>query len=354
MISPFVAELILKTPKLTESLAHENYERCAKMLFKFADFCVGDTLILIVGPPHVGKTQLLALLAEYLLEKIFPDRRQNTCPVIGAKAQTSKEGKTTPKFIYQELLADLGNPLFDFQKMAETPNYRPSTRIDETFLLRSLSNGLRMTGVKMALLDEGQFLVRATDEDFRSALIESLKSLISSQMSVVIAGGYELADVVLSYRAHIAATTIVVHLERYRASEKDRKVWLTIIKSFSQSTKLEFENDTLLLEHADALLEQCHGSSGILEKRLIECAMVAAANDSKITAEVLRATAPVQEAWETLRNDIESGEHVVRRYEEEEREAKRSQIDASKVVAKKLKSKPFVRKPRRTYKRLRT
>ena len=353
MISPFVQSLLTRTPKLTNSLAHRNFEQAAKQLFKFGDFCVGDTLILVVGPPHVGKTQLLSLFAEYLTKKVYSESGERT-PVIGVRAQTSREGRTVPKFVYQELLADLGNPIFSFSKRQEAPNYKPNLRIDESYLLRALTNGVQAQDVKAILIDEGQFLVRAKDEAYKSALVESLKGLIFRETAVVIAGGYELADVVLSYRAHIAATTIVVHLPRYTGAKKDFETWLTILKSYSESKIIALSAPSLLLKNAEKLLIECHGVIGILEKRLMECAMRAACQNGSIGQNEIDATSPFKEAWETIRNDVEAGEIVVRKFKKEKKEKPSKNAKPHLERGRKNSAKPFVRSPKRTHKKIRT
>lgn len=345
MKSNYVIALEKAKPPLIDYVGHDSLMDCLNQAISFCRLNGGNSLLLIVGPSHAGKSALLSLLSGYLCTEVFPQQSAELMHVIGATALTSREGRTTPKYIYSTLLEDLQHPLF-YTGHLETPHdYRPSIRFDETFLLRTLRRSMEVRDTRFTMLDEGQYLARAKDPAFKASLLESMKSLVTPRSSLIMAGGYELAEVVLSVRAHLAARTIVLHLGRYEDTLKDKEQWLQILKAYSAAPALRLSTPDLLIAHADPLREQCHGVLGMLEKRLIACKMRSESLGVPIDTVILEETAPSQQAWNTMRADIAHGEDVLAAYEASIAPAARHTRAPPK---KKRNQRPFARKSQRS------
>lgn len=345
MKSNYVVTLERSKPPLIDYVAHSSLMSCLNQAISFCRIDGGNSLLLIVGPSHAGKSALLSLLSRHLSAEVFSTDSPDYMHVIGATALTSREGRTTPKYIYSTLLEDLQHPLFYTDHLESSADYRPNIRFDETFLLRRLRSSMEARDTRFTMLDEGQYLVRAKDADFKASLLESLKSLVTPRSSLIMAGGYELAEVVLSARAHLAARTIVLHLSRYKNSPEDKEQWLAILKAYSVSSCLRLSQPDLLIRNADLLHEQCHGVVGMLEKRLIACKMRSESNDAAIDTAILTATAPSQNAWNTMQVDIAHGEEVLSAYEVGVAPTAKKPRPAPK---KKNGARPFTRKSQRS------
>ena len=346
MITPFAREMIDLAPSLIPLIDHERFRRARIALEEFAKLDRGGSIVIICGPSNAGKTALLKTLIEFMVDQIFVGVAENEVPVIGASAQTTREGRTTPKYLYEMLLAEVGNPFFDHTKNALAGGYSPRRGKSETDLLAALMHAMRAVKTKYVLVDEAQYMVRARDVEYRSSLVESLKSLASTNRSLVLAGGYEFANVVLSQRAHLAARAKTIHMERYRDTKQDVESWCAIIKAFEQCESLELESADLLRELALELLEECHGVVGILQDRLIMSHMIARAEGRKITADDVRNCKLPEDASKVILNDILAGERTLQKLRAAEDK------DSPAEKPSRGRNKPFTVNPVRTFRKV--
>ena len=312
MTGRFLAELQMRRPILTDGLNHRNFSQAKAKLEALGRMLPPESVILIVGPSHSGKSFLLGYFVAFLIKQAFANADPRHKPVIGFTALTSREGRTTPKFALHELLEDVGHPFFQphITEGIASP-YRPSIRYDETFCLRALKSALHMANVSAVVGDDAHYLVRSKDENFRSALLESLKSLITPRTTLVLCGGYELADVALAHRAHFATRIFTIHLPRYMATPEDTEEMLEILAAFSRSPRLRLVDPDLLVRNVARFLHECHGTVGLVEKRLIDAQAVADAKNTLLSDDELEQTRPTQSAWSAIRNDIEKGEKLL-------------------------------------------
>jgi len=302
----------MREPKLTGVIDHRNFRICRDELKELFRLCPTEAAVLLVGPTHCGKSQLLAFLVSFLEQEIYRDAGANDRPVIGLSAMTTREGRTTPKFALHELLEDVGHPFFQIESFsAAEPLYRPTMRTDETYWLRALKSGLHSRNVRDVVVDDAHYLVRTKDEEFKASLLEALKGLVTPLTTLVLAGGYELANVALAYRTHFAERLLVVHLPRYGRTRADAAEWRNIVAMFARASKLHLVSPNLLSDMADRLRYECHGVVGILEKRLLRAQAYAAARGKRISVEVLDATRPPDVAWQITEADILSGEKLL-------------------------------------------
>lgn len=204
--------------------------------------------------------------------------------------------------------------------------------------------------------DDAHYLVRSKDESFRSSLLESFKSLVTPRTTLVLCGGYELAEVALAHRAHFATRVILIHLPRYSLDTGGEEEWLVVLAEFSRSPLLRLADPNLLVTNSRALLHDCHGVVGLLEKRLIDAQSNADARGAALSQVDLDETKPTAVAWQTIRNDILAGEALIGTKvgaielppESTRKEPKPKQRPRSNKQRTRTNRKPFERTPRRT------
>lgn len=308
----FFRELAMRKPKLTGIVDHRNFRVCLNELKELFRLGPTEATVLLVGPTHAGKSQLLAYLASFLQTEIYRDAAENDRPMIGCSAITTRQGRTAPKFALQELLEDVGHPFFQIDPLsAGEPLYKPAIRTDETYSLRALKGAFHSRNVIVVMIDDAHYLVRTRDEEYKAALLEALKGLVTPRTTLLLVGGYELASVALAYRTHFAERLLVVHMPRYGKSKCDRDEWRRVVANFAESNALKLNPPTLLSDVADRLRLESHGVIGILEKRLIRAEAYAVARGKKISAETLDATRPIDAQWQITEADITAGEKLL-------------------------------------------
>jgi energy-coupling factor transporter ATP-binding protein EcfA2 len=309
----FFQELAMRKPKLTDVIEHRNFRFCLDVLKGIFRLCPTEAAILLVGPTNGGKSQLLAYLVSFLIHEIYQGAGPNDRSVIGFSAMTTRQGHTTPKFALHELLEDVGHPFFQQEPISTeaAPLYRPAIKTDETFCLRALKGAFHSRNVKVAAVDDAHYLVRTKDEQYKASLLEAMKGVITPQTTLVLAGGYELAQVAMAYRTHFAERLLIVHLPRYGKNKSDTTEWRRVVATMGQSPKLRLRSPNLLTDEADRLRHECHGVVGILEKRLVLAQAFADACRTPISAKVLNQTRPTALQWETTEADIKRGEKLL-------------------------------------------
>lgn len=302
----------MRRPIFGETIDHPIFKVCLSQLRQLGDLLPPETIILIVGPSHAGKSTLLGYFVAHLQNEVFRKCGAREVPIIGATAQTTREGRTAPKFILHELLEDVGHPLLQMPLLFDDDRlYKPAIKLDETWCLRSLKSALHAAAVRSVLIDDAHYLVRVKDEHFKSSLLESFKSVVTPITTLVLSGGYELAKVALANRAHLSSRIIVVHVPRYRNTPEDLLNWKAIISKLSKSPRVKLEHPDLLASNAAELLYECHGGIGVLEKRILNMVIVAGSHGTPITKAILAETRPTSAAWEAVRLDIENGEKLL-------------------------------------------
>lgn len=308
----FFRELAMRKPKLTGMVDHRNFRVCLNELKELFRLGPTEATVLLAGPTHAGKSQLLAYLASFLQTEIFRDADENDRPIIGCSAITTRQGRTAPKYVFQELLEDVGHPFFQIDPLSAGESlYKPAIRADETYSLRALKGAFHSRNVIVVMIDDAHYLVRAKDEEYKASLLEALKGLVTPRTTLLLVGGYELATVALAYRTHFAERLLVVHMPRYGKSKGDRDEWRRVVANFAESKALKFNPPTLLSDVADRLRFESHGVIGILEKRLIRAEAYAVARGERISLKVLNETRPVDVQWRATEADITTGEKLL-------------------------------------------
>jgi hypothetical protein len=347
--TPFLQLLEALQPPFSGALDHRKFNIPLKKIQAFMEFLPQAAVVFLVGPSHVGKSLILKYGVRHMRAKVFPGVAENVRPVFGASAMVSRDARTTPKYLLEELLFDLGNPFFD--PLAR--NHGPA-KVDnsETTMLRTLRHGMVAMGTRVVLVDEGDYLVRAKDEHFRSLLIEAIKCLVTPLTTVFIAGGYDLLDTVLKGRAHICTRKLFVHVEPYGDSKNDAREWQTIVSSMTRSERFSKQSAAAVRTCADRLRYESHGIIGVLEKRLMAMLADAQAHESEIDQDIIDLSEPTQDEWSTIRLDIVRGAELMQHVGADGamRAAPgppKASIKSPKKPSKKTSRAPFTRSPKR-------
>lgn len=310
-MSPFLTEALAKRPLLTPPFLHRKFNVVYEQVCAFARLETGGSILAVVGPSQSGKSLLMTLLIDLLITDIFRDAQSGTAPVVGCSAQTARDGRTSLKYIYEMLLAEAGGILHDPEKLQHTVGYNPVRSNSEAAILGALLKALRCLRTRFVIIDEAQYIVRAKDAFYRSTILESLKSLISESRTLVLFGGYEFLDALVSHQAHLVARSTILNIDRYCNTRADRKHWIQVLKQFELSQSLSLANPTLLCELSDYLLEQTFGVVGLLERRLQRAHMLATLDGGTITEEHIRNTELTSVARDTFEQDLSLGDELL-------------------------------------------
>jgi hypothetical protein len=343
--TPFMKMLEMMNPPFSGALDHPNFSIPLKKLQGHMEFLPQASIIFLVGPSHVGKSLMLKYGVRHVKAKVYAGVAGNVRPVFGATAMVSRDARTSPKYVLEELIFDLGNPFFD----PLAANYRPGhAEQSEKSMLRTLRHGMLAMGARIAIVDEGDYLVRAKDESFRAMLLESIKGVVTPLTTLFIAGGYDLLETALRGRSHISSRKIVVAVSSYGDTMQDVREWRRIVSSMTRSERFSKESAAAIRASADRLRFEANGVIGILEKRMTTMLADAYAGQCDIDQAIIDRSAPTEAEWRTIRLDIDRGKELLKRVSVNgEITDKSSQSIPSKDSKKNAAAKPFVRSPKR-------
>jgi|GEM_PF-4876404 len=346
MTTPFLQSALSRKPLFTETLGLPNFMDPLNELMELARLLPESKIGIVVGPTNAGKTQLLCTLAHFAINEVFRDVPDWMVPVIGAKAFVPDGIRSSPRYLIEKLLEDIGHVLFDPRKNPRAHSTR--SKVAAGGLVCALEHAMEASGTKLVLIDEGDNLVRAKSDDFKARLLEALKCLTYGGALPIIFGGYELAEVALSIRPHLAARIIPIHVRPYGKSSSDRRAWASLVSAMAASPSLKIPDPTLLNEMADELLVGCHGLIGLLESVLIDAQIKSSSSDKGITRKIILKSLPKSVAWAAIATDVRHGKRLMDDHFDPAVKPKASTV---KKGADNAAKRSFERSPRRTHPR---
>jgi hypothetical protein len=346
MTTPFLQNALARKPLFTDTLGLPNFLGPLNELTELVRLLPESKIGIVVGPTNAGKTQLLCALAQFAINEVFRNVPDWMVPVIGAKAFVPDGIRSSPRYLIERLLEDIGHILFDPRKNPRAHSLR--SKVAAGGLICALEHAMQACGTRLVLVDEGDNLVRAKSDDFKARLLEALKCLTYGGALPIIFGGYELAEVALSIRPHLAARIIPIHVRPYGKSLSDRRAWASIVSAMAASSYLKIPDPTLLTEMADELLVACHGLIGLLESVLIDAQIKSSICDKGISRKLILDSPPRSVAWAAIDLDVRRGKRVMDEFFDP---AAKQKASAVKKGADTKTKRPFERSPTRTHPR---
>lgn len=238
-------------------------------------------MVLVIGPPRVGKTTLIGLLKEALLLRAQKRMIQDPGYMPFVCITLEAKGRLDWRRYYKAILEALGDPF---------PKAR--TRATEEELKEAVEKALLHRGVEVIIVDEAQHLARASKGSTQQDQLDQLKYFENKlHVSHVLVGTYEMRPF-RKVNAQIACRTVDVHFSRYDArNETDSALFQSAVWAFQRQLPVSKE-PPLVQKHWLYLYVRSLGCIGILKRHLNDALALALQEGAKtITLKHLRQTA---------------------------------------------------------------
>lgn len=263
----------------------------------------------LVGPTGVGKTTLLDLLAERILEKM-PPKSMSDVPVVKIQLKANEEGPFNWKDFYRRLLGETNPPLAGELEMHRSRPAIPGNKATGDDLRRATEDSFRLRNTKVVFLDEAHHIALgkvggAAMED----QLERLKSFANmTKVHLVLCGPYRLLPWV-DLSGQLARRITCVHFPRYQYTMEDldslNEAIFTLIEDMSPWTLAMDLNESTI----DYFFERSLGCFGILKPWLIRAAQRSASEGTwTISRAHLDRTCLRMKSLDIILDDILSGE----------------------------------------------
>ena len=293
----FEQQCLIEHPRLLEALDLILQEICPPGAG--ASIRRPGTMILVIGPSRVGKTTLIRLLEERLLEHAREHMQidPSFMPFASITAAGPDAGRFDWRHYYQAVLRGLQDPFID-GKTARIPA-RERREAMETALIERKPLAI--------IVDEAHHLAKAASGRRLQDQLDHLKYFENlTGVSHILVGTYEMRPF-RKANAQLACRSVDVHFPRYDATKADEaQVFRSVLWALQR--QLPVEQEPQLVEQWEFLYARSVGCIGLLKLHLNRALRLALSEGTKtVSATHLRKTAMPEARVElALRNALES------------------------------------------------
>jgi len=170
----------------------------------------GPQLVLLVGPPGVGKSRAIEVFENRVIKRFLPEMTADPglLPIVVMDAGSSGDKAFSWKNFYTSLQRRLGG------------------QVQSTIsgLRDGVESSLHWRSTKVLVIDEGKHLFGSMSQRSLEGHMDSLKSLASmAGITIVLAGSYDLLKV-LEMSGQIARRVKLIHFQRYDRTEPSEEL----------------------------------------------------------------------------------------------------------------------------------
>jgi len=262
------------------------------------------TIVLVIGPPRVGKTTLIHFLEEELnrCSEGLMQRHPGYIPFVSVTTDVDVERKASFDWMdfYPAVLRGLKDPFMQVNK-----RYAIRARDVKEAMVEGLIQ--RNTGV--VIVDEAHHLAKARMGGRLLGNLYHLKYIENrTGVSHVLVGTYAMRPF-RKVNAQLALRSVDVHFRRYDATQNEERI---AFKSalWALQRQLPLEEEPQLGQHWEFLYARSLGCIGLLKQHLT-LALKWALDDKNvktITIDLLQKTAPHKDKVKMALEDIRRGE----------------------------------------------
>lgn len=299
-----------------KKIKHDRIGQLMQDVFTYAHLG-SDTMLLIVGPPGIGKSTVADTLTTDILRRHEQQMLKDPAliPVLRIEARSCGEINFDWKLFYTSILEALESsdiPVLDYAiNPVNNQLVRPRGlgRNSKAGLRRAVEKALKARGVKFLLIDEAGHLTNVSARHIKIQM-DTLKSLANnSGCQIVLFGAYDVHQIV-SLSGQLARRIKVLHFERYREEvQEDVQAFSGCLKSYEIAADGRFEG--LLIRYARELHQNCLGCVGILSP-LVQTLALLVQTKGKATKEMLESCMLSDSARKKILDEILDGENEVR------------------------------------------
>jgi AAA domain-containing protein len=246
------------------------------------------TMVLVIGPSRVGKTTLIRLLEQELLQRAGERllREPAHRPFVSISATGPGSGRFDWIDYYTAVLRQVNNPFLD----------RKPSAIRVRDMREAMEEALIQHHPYAVIVDEAHHLAKAASGRTLQDQLDHLKDLENrTGVCHVLVGTYEMRRF-RTVTPQLAGRSVDVHFRRYDATKKEeREEFRSVLWALQRQLPVEVE-PLLAEQHWEMLYARSIGCIGLLKLHLIRAlALALTENTQTITETHLRATAPPED-----------------------------------------------------------
>ncbi len=303
------------------TIGHPQLKEASNSLSDAINDANPGSLILVCGPPGVGKTTLRLRTEQRITTEMLKELESDPgrFAVVGLEAVPPDHGNFNWKDFYKRLLQQLDEPCIKHKIKPPTDNENGETQRRTNLghtaagpeLRQVAEDVLKHRRPSALLIDEAQHFAKMSSGRKLQDQLDSIKSLANmTKIPIVLIGTYEL----LSFRnlsAQLSRRSVDVHFRRYRADRSEEiKAFKNVLWSFQHHLPLSEEPD--LVSDWDYFYERSVGCIGVLKEWLLK-ALKKALKDGgvKLTHKHLKQSALSISQCENMLADAIAGEDAL-------------------------------------------
>lgn len=257
------------------TMAHPRLIEAKEELLEAIEGAAPGSLVLVLGPPGVGKTTLIRKVQQCLTEKLMPQLESDVgrLPFVSVEAIAPDTGNFNWRDHFRRMLLQMQEPLID-QKTRSAylhverdtdGHFLTSARVGTGAQMQyAAEQALRYRRPAAVFIDEAQHLARMSSGRRLADQLDVIKSIASRTQTIhILIGTYEL----LPFRnlsGQLSRRSVDIHLSRYRAENNDDvRVFQNVVLTFQQQLPAQHSLD--LIGMWDFLYERSLGCVGVLK-----------------------------------------------------------------------------------------